>query len=316
MFINGEIYAVSDGELFVLKNGSLTPISLSDPMILPCTVVGKDEFCDSSGKLITVSGGNAAITADFGRNNSLCCSSENYVLYSDGKIIRGFDKSKPDNEVYYKFDFNIDVLCRMDEKIYAGGFCDDSMTVESISEGELKSFTDETASQPTFATEQTDSTSSPERPEYTQPEQETPTAEEISDLELTSPTFIVDRNTGTISNIDCKTTVSRFRNSFLIKEKVSVISQDNKPVTKGQVGTGMKAVFENSTGKTSYTLCVSGDLTGEGNLNTLDLSAMFGYLLGKNNFSNSQLIAADLNQDGRVSNTDLVLLERKRISAE
>ena len=316
MFINGEIYAVSDGELFVLKNGSLTPISLSDPMILPCTVVGKDEFCDSSGKLITVSGGNAAITADFGRNNSLCCSSENYVLYSDGKKIRGFDKSKPDNEVYYKFDFNIDVLCRMDEKIYAGGFCDDSMTVESISEGELKSFTDETASQPTFATEQTDSTSSPERPEYTQPEQETPTAEEISDLELTSPTFIVDRNTGTISNIDCKTTVSRFRNSFLIKEKVSVISQDNKPVTKGQVGTGMKAVFENSTGKTSYTLCVSGDLTGEGNLNTLDLSAMFGYLLGKNNFSNSQLIAADLNQDGRVSNTDLVLLERKRISAE
>ncbi len=78
------------------------------------------------------------------------------------------------------------------------------------------------------------------------------------------------------------------------------------------IGTNEKVTFQRNKKDKIYTFIVMGDLTGEGNINTNDRRAMFGYLLGTKGLSKAFHISSDLNNDGKTSNVDLVMLERKR----
>lgn len=101
------------------------------------------------------------------------------------------------------------------------------------------------------------------------------------------------------------TTVAEFKNSISYPGYIAVFSK-----TSGNIGTNNTVTFEKSGKKHTYIFIVLGDLTGEGNANSRDLYAMFGHLLDENPLSSPFTISADLNNDNKISNIDLVTLAR------
>lgn len=101
------------------------------------------------------------------------------------------------------------------------------------------------------------------------------------------------------------TSVTDFKKSF--NSDITLTDKNQNSVTSGKIKTGYNAMID---GK-NYKLSVAGDITGEGNLKSNDVSLMFSYLLCECDFDELQMFSADLNNDGDIDNRDLVLISRK-----
>ena len=78
-------------------------------------------------------------------------------------------------------------------------------------------------------------------------------------------------------------------------------------MTSGKIKTGQRVTLNNE----EYAVAVMGDLTGEGNVKSNDVSKLMGYFVNTYNLSGAYFKAADFNLDGSVNNKDLVLISRK-----
>ncbi|MGN0489275.1 MAG: dockerin type I repeat-containing protein [Ruminococcus sp.] len=105
------------------------------------------------------------------------------------------------------------------------------------------------------------------------------------------------------------TTKAVFKNN-IVYDGYTISFNSNRRI----IGTDEKVTFSGNKKNKTYTFIVLGDLTGEGNINTLDRKAMFGYLLGTKSLTKAFLVSSDLNKDDKITNIDLVKLERKRKS--
>ena len=54
-----------------------------------------------------------------------------------------------------------------------------------------------------------------------------------------------------------------------------------------------------------------GDITGEGNVKSNDVSALMSYFVNKSDLSGVYLKSADFNRDGNIDNKDLVSIARQ-----
>lgn len=79
----------------------------------------------------------------------------------------------------------------------------------------------------------------------------------------------------------------------------------------GSLGTSTKAVFSKDNKTYTYTIVVMGDVSGTGRINKRDCEIMFNCLFGLDKVGGAYKIAADMNGDGKLSNVDLVMLDRK-----
>ena len=68
--------------------------------------------------------------------------------------------------------------------------------------------------------------------------------------------------------------------------------------------------FLNNNEILEYKIIVLRDITGEGNANTKDRTALLNYLLGKTELTEDVLKAADINTDGNVDAIDLLALDK------
>lgn len=75
----------------------------------------------------------------------------------------------------------------------------------------------------------------------------------------------------------------------------------------GNIGTGGNVTFSIGKKEKKYIFIVPGDVTGEGNVNTRDIDALFAHLLKSSSLEGAYKKAADLNGDSKISNADLVL---------
>ena len=91
--------------------------------------------------------------------------------------------------------------------------------------------------------------------------------------------------------------------SSLIDESGALVSYNGESVTSGVCRTGMGLTLSEN----SYVICVKGDVTASGTVNSKDFEAMEKHICGVSEFSETQIVAADLNDDGRVNTQDLVL---------
>lgn len=101
------------------------------------------------------------------------------------------------------------------------------------------------------------------------------------------------------------TTIAKFKS--ILGDNYEVIFNDK---TSGNIGTNYKAnITYNNTNKT-YTLVVMGDVTGEGNINSRDTSAIFDHILDNEKLKGYYKVAGDINADNEISNIDLVKIAR------
>ncbi len=103
------------------------------------------------------------------------------------------------------------------------------------------------------------------------------------------------------------TTYAELYKTFDVNKGDFCISkQDFSPLVSGKLGTGMTATYGND----KYTIIVTGDLTGEGNVNTKDLKTLMKHLTGELILSKTALKASDVNSDNFVNTKDLLALSR------
>lgn len=107
-----------------------------------------------------------------------------------------------------------------------------------------------------------------------------------------------------ILGVAAGTTVTAFKQNFDVD--ITIYNANGKQVTSGKIKTGYTVNYA----KKIYTVCVTGDVTGEGNVNSRDVKALMEHLIDKNTLNNCYLRAADCNYDNTVDNRDLVLMAK------
>lgn len=110
---------------------------------------------------------------------------------------------------------------------------------------------------------------------------------------------------GYISGIDCGTTVTEFKKHF--SNEVNIYDKEGNEITSGKIKTGYRALITDVI----YDISVLGDITGEGNVKSNDVSALMSYFVNKSDLSGVYLKSADFNNDGSIDNKDLVGIARK-----
>lgn len=110
---------------------------------------------------------------------------------------------------------------------------------------------------------------------------------------------------GYITGIESGTTVSNFKKLF--SDDITVYDKNENEVTNGKIKTGYRAKISNVI----YEISVSGDITGEGNVKSNDVSSLMSYFVKKSDLFGVYLTSADFNNDGNINNKDLVEIARQ-----
>lgn len=143
----------------------------------------------------------------------------------------------------------------------------------------------------------------------------------IQVTEVPSNKVYVDSNTYDVSNENMEitqvgddTTAKDFKDNVKTDTgtTITIKDKDGNPVADTEnVGSGATVEVTNAGGtKETFTVVVNGDITGDGEINTTDLSVLKQYLMGNIGagvYFNQQ--AADLNKDGEITLTDFTILK-------
>lgn len=109
---------------------------------------------------------------------------------------------------------------------------------------------------------------------------------------------------GYITGVTSQTTVTQFKKN--LAKQVTLYDKEGKEVTSGKIKTGYRAAVLGDI----YQISVTGDVTGEGNVKSNDVSALMSHLTGEKPLEGVYLVSADYNMDGKVNNIDLVYIAR------
>ena len=122
---------------------------------------------------------------------------------------------------------------------------------------------------------------------------------------LTSSVYTIDHMNDTISGVPLNTPVSTFTAGF----SNGTIKPDT---ASGNVGTGMTfKVYDSSGNYTStYTTIVVSDINGDGAMTISDLVLLRRHLAGLSTLSSYQTLSSDINNDTKVTISDLVIFRR------
>ncbi|WP_417141874.1 dockerin type I repeat-containing protein, partial [Ruminococcus bromii] len=110
---------------------------------------------------------------------------------------------------------------------------------------------------------------------------------------------------GMIYGIYSGETVADFKNKTSAE---NVYKADGTIAKSGKLKTGFTTVINSKT----YVITVCGDVTGEGNVNSKDVTLLQKYLCDNAELDGAYLKAADFNLDGEADNRDLVLISRQK----
>lgn len=117
---------------------------------------------------------------------------------------------------------------------------------------------------------------------------------------------------GFIFDVPEGTTAAMLKKTLVYNGELSFRNYREKSLSSGRIGTGAEVLlYEGGELMDIYIIVVTGDLTGEGNINTLDLRAMVKQLNGEIHLEEADYCAADVNCDGFVDLRDLYILHRR-----
>ena len=128
----------------------------------------------------------------------------------------------------------------------------------------------------------------------------------VTDTSLTSDKYNIDSKRGYITRISAGTNVSDFTKSFS-NGSVKVM-KDGKEVTDATMTNNMLIAIYDSKGAhvTDYYAIITGDVNNDGKITITDLVQINNHLLQTSTLKSTSFSAADINGDGKVNITDLV----------
>lgn len=127
---------------------------------------------------------------------------------------------------------------------------------------------------------------------------------------VTSDTYFV--GSVSIRRIVAGTTAEEFLSKFNEAEYCKVFKGDNEVDSKSAIGTGMKVkITDGKVLKADYTVIVTGDTNGDGDISVTDMISIKSHLLGKSTLSDEYATAADTSGDREISITDFIQIKAK-----
>ena len=97
---------------------------------------------------------------------------------------------------------------------------------------------------------------------------------------------------------------------------VSVTDANGRSVSlDSNVGTGFKVTI-NGSSKLTYTVLIYGDISGDGNIGSLDLLKLQRHILKASTLSGIYLESCDANKDGKVNSLDLLVIQKDVLGEE
>ena len=126
--------------------------------------------------------------------------------------------------------------------------------------------------------------------------------------EITSSTYNVGEDT--ISKIVANTSSKEFIAAINESKYCKVFKGDSVVSDDTAVGTGMTVdIVDGDKTNASYTIIVTGDTNGDGNITITDMLAIKAHVLGKTELTGAYAVAADTNGDGAITITDFLQLK-------
>lgn len=309
---NNIVFAITDGGIFNVETGGF--ISCDVPSV-PYDFSG-NYCCDSRGKIFafnSTSGFKPVMQTDYSKlcvlNNTVYAAENNivYILDDSGKPKYKYELSAniqklcvSGNIAAVMYGNNVQILHKEDFDLIAEESSNDSVS-EVSKHIEQSKPVHITSSEPTTNSEPVSQQSQNSVTQNSTPQK---------NYGISSSKYRM--NNGIITNIPQGTTIAQLKQNISYgSNTITVTNHNNKIQTSGQIGTGWRIDFSGNGKITSYYTVISGDVTGEGNINSRDVSALSDYLLEKSDLSVYALYAADLNSDGMCNSLDLLLLKQK-----
>ena len=284
----GDVFAINSGNLYRLDSGRFR--SVGSGVSAPVTLCGGGLMTDAVGRVFDIRDGCRLIFTTggaVGRQNSCCI---NDVLYrADGMMIYGYDTGSGERIAEIKLDS--DIMGLYSSNGYVCAVCMDGEP--SISRIHPDEFTDLRAAN--------------------NPQDDTPDIGYHGNSaagRITSSVYRVDYNAYSISGIESGTTLAQFKKNISYDGYRVSFYRDGIQKTSGKCGTAMLAVFDSDDARYTFELSVIGDITGEGNVNSRDLSLFMEYLIGTADFNGVYVTSADLSDDGKLDVKDLAMMHR------
>lgn len=132
----------------------------------------------------------------------------------------------------------------------------------------------------------------------------------IAPAPIASTVYNVNGGNKIISKIAGKTTVSTFLAGLADSSFVAVYKDGNQILGNTLLTTGsVVKLIKDGTVYETYTIAITGDIDGDGEITIADYVVLKNHLLEKNKLTSAFLLAADINGDGEVLINDYVLLK-------
>ena len=292
VYNTSEIYAITSNGVYSIGSGSASKIGSLYP---DGDFRFYDEFCcTSDGEIYTFSSQTGF--------SVYCQTDYQYITIMNSEIYA------VDYDTIYKINTSGEVLAKYTVNDEVTDLCANSSLMAFVCDKEIHIISDDSFITVSSTSTDTSDISNSDASSSQSSGSTSKDSDASSDtaLDLSSDTYDLSNN---IIEISVGTTIAQFKKAVTFTGYTATFSNYSGVVkTSGVLGTGATVTFSSDTKQYTFTFLVYGDVTGEGNINSRDMTALSNYLIGAATLSELQQEAADLNQDGVVDSADLFIL--------
>lgn len=128
------------------------------------------------------------------------------------------------------------------------------------------------------------------------------------DSDITSSAYKLDKKNMIITGIEPGTTISEIKKNISYEGyTLKILDYKGNEIKSGNIGTSARLqFFKDSKMIYDFHVIIFGELTGEGNLNSRDITKLYNHLLGETKLEGDFLIAVDADHNGVVNTLDLL----------
>lgn len=272
--ISGNVYASNSSGIYRLNSKSETQVCKCKADTL-VYAVSKDCAATLYGNVYNLNSGKEALTTDSKKPYSITLSS-NYCFALKNSTMYVYDKKNRKLLNSYALAYSPYAVCAVGSRVYTISDTSDGFSVKKYKESVFLSASSTNNSK---------------------------TYQNPSNIKFGSYKL-----KGKYIFLPPRTTKAEFRENISYNDYKLKFSY-----TRG-LGTNTKAVFTKGDKSYTYTIVVLGDITGTGYTTKNDEGIMFNCLFGLDKVGGVYKTAADINGDGKLSNIDLVMIDRKKDS--